>query len=143
MTNTANNAKNIITSTTSDVLENDIRISMPRILEILLLDRTASMPNTFRNIIWANSNYAEYDATVYAVSGNWGAGKSSMVKMIGESLKTKDVAKEDKEKGYVFLEKPTLHHKNDAINVLGGIRFGTTLINTHSMEGQRLRRLGM
>jgi hypothetical protein len=68
MTNTANNAKNIITSTTSDVLENDIRISMPRILEILLLDRTASMPNTFRNIIWANSNYAEYDATAYAAT---------------------------------------------------------------------------
>jgi hypothetical protein len=41
---------------------------MPRILEILLLDRTASMPNTFRNIIWANDNYAEYDATAYAAT---------------------------------------------------------------------------
>jgi predicted KAP-like P-loop ATPase len=38
------------------------------------------------------------------VSGNWGAGKSSMVKMIGESLKIKDEAKEDKDKDYVFLE---------------------------------------
>jgi len=38
------------------------------------------------------------------VSGNWGAGKSSMVKMIGESLKKKDEAKEDSEKDYVFLE---------------------------------------
>jgi len=38
------------------------------------------------------------------VSGNWGAGKSSMVKMIGESLKTKDGAKENKDKKYMFLE---------------------------------------
>jgi hypothetical protein len=50
----------------SDVLENDIRTSMPRILEILLLDRTASSPNTPRNIIWANDNYKKYDATAYA-----------------------------------------------------------------------------
>ena len=38
------------------------------------------------------------------VSGNWGAGKSSMVKMIGEELKLKDDGKDDKEKEYVFLE---------------------------------------
>lgn len=38
------------------------------------------------------------------VSGSWGAGKSSMVKMIGEALKLKDGEKDDKEKNYVFLE---------------------------------------
>ena len=38
------------------------------------------------------------------VSGNWGAGKSSMVKMIGESLKKNDSEKAEKEKNYVFLE---------------------------------------
>ncbi|MDR2601996.1 MAG: hypothetical protein LBC53_06040 [Spirochaetaceae bacterium] len=38
------------------------------------------------------------------VSGNWGAGKSSMVKMIGKSLKKRDEAKKDSEKDYVFLE---------------------------------------
>jgi predicted KAP-like P-loop ATPase len=38
------------------------------------------------------------------VSGSWGAGKSSMVKMIGEALKLKDDDKDDKEKNYVFLE---------------------------------------
>lgn len=37
------------------------------------------------------------------VSGNWGAGKSSMVKMIGEALKSKDGEKKDTEKDYVFL----------------------------------------
>lgn len=38
------------------------------------------------------------------VSGSWGAGKSSMVKMIGESLKFKDKDKGAKEKKYIFLE---------------------------------------
>lgn len=38
------------------------------------------------------------------VSGNWGSGKSSMVKMIGEALKLKDIDKSDKEKNYIFLE---------------------------------------
>lgn len=38
------------------------------------------------------------------VSGSWGAGKSSMVKMIGKALETKDSNKDDKEKNYVFLE---------------------------------------
>jgi hypothetical protein len=41
---------------------------MPRILEILLLDRTASTPNASKNIIWANDNYEEYDATAYAAT---------------------------------------------------------------------------
>lgn len=38
------------------------------------------------------------------VSGSWGAGKSSMVKMIGEHLRLKDCDKNDKEKNYVFLD---------------------------------------
>jgi predicted KAP-like P-loop ATPase len=38
------------------------------------------------------------------VSGNWGAGKSSMVRMIGESLKKSDEERDGKEKNYVFLE---------------------------------------
>ena len=50
----------------SDVLEDDIRTRMPRILEILLLDRSTSTPNIPKNIIWANDNYRNYDATTYA-----------------------------------------------------------------------------
>jgi hypothetical protein len=61
-------AKERITTHSSDVLENDIRTSMPRILEILLLDRTTSTPNTPRNIIWANDNYVKYDATTYTAT---------------------------------------------------------------------------
>jgi hypothetical protein len=71
-----------ITAHSSDVLENDIRTSMPRILEILLLDRTTSTSTTPRNIIWANDNYIKHDATAYAatsqikselITGNRGA----------------------------------------------------------------------
>ncbi|MDR2387005.1 MAG: Eco57I restriction-modification methylase domain-containing protein [Deltaproteobacteria bacterium] len=50
---------------------------MPRILEILLLDRTASTakssqrpePNAPKNIIWANDNYQQYDPMAYAPTG--------------------------------------------------------------------------
>lgn len=38
------------------------------------------------------------------VSGNWGAGKSSMVKLIGKALQKSDEGKKEKEKNYVFLE---------------------------------------
>ena len=41
---------------------------MPRILEILLLDRTTSTPKTPKNIIWANENYLEYGASAYAAT---------------------------------------------------------------------------
>lgn len=52
----------------SDVIENDIRRQMSHILEILLLDRTASSINTPKNIIWANDNYKEYDPVSYAAT---------------------------------------------------------------------------
>ncbi|MCL2882466.1 MAG: restriction endonuclease [Coriobacteriia bacterium] len=52
----------------SDVLENDIRSNMPRILEILLIDRTTSTPSTSKNIIWANDHYKEYGADEYAAT---------------------------------------------------------------------------
>ena len=52
----------------SDDTKNDIRTSMPRILEILLLDRTTSTPKTPKNIIWANDNYIEYGAFAYAAT---------------------------------------------------------------------------
>lgn len=49
----------------SDVQENIIRQSMPRILDILLIDRTTSTPSKTRNIIWATNNYKKYGAQVY------------------------------------------------------------------------------
>lgn len=49
----------------SDVQENIIRQSMPRILDILLIDRTTSSPSKTRNIIWATNNYKKFGAQVY------------------------------------------------------------------------------
>jgi hypothetical protein len=117
MTNTANNAKNIITSTTSDVLETDIRISMPRILEILLLDRTASTPNTFRNIIWANDNYAEYDATAYAATAQINpkliTGEKGLL-IRPRALKTKALQKErTRKQAEVFTPTWVVKKQND------------------------------
>ena len=40
-----------------DISENILREQMPKILDILLLDRTMSKPSRKRNIIWANDNY--------------------------------------------------------------------------------------
>lgn len=50
----------------SDIIEDDIQTQTPRILEILLLDRTLSTPRNPKNIIWANDNYIEYGAVSYA-----------------------------------------------------------------------------
>ncbi len=44
----------------------DIRATMPDILQILLIDRTTSTPEKFRNIIWANDNYTSHDPVAYA-----------------------------------------------------------------------------
>jgi len=51
-----------------DALTNDIMAAMPRILELLLLDRTTSTPNAPKNIIWANDNYIEYGTHAYAAT---------------------------------------------------------------------------
>jgi hypothetical protein len=56
--------KETCTANLSNVLESDIRASMPRILEILLLDRTTSTTSAPNNIIWANDNYVDFDASV-------------------------------------------------------------------------------
>ncbi len=49
-----------------DINENDIRLHMPNILDILLIDRTVSSPKKTHNIIWANDNYKRIDAIAYA-----------------------------------------------------------------------------
>jgi len=47
-------------------VDNSIRTAMPKILDILLLDRTTSTPNKPHNIIWANDHYQEIDPDLYA-----------------------------------------------------------------------------
>jgi len=102
----------------SDVLENDIRISMPRILEILLLDRTTSTPNAPKNIIWANDNYREYDADAYAATAQIKPGlitgaRGSLI--MPRVLKTKALQKErTRTKAEVFTPIWIVKKQNDA-----------------------------
>lgn len=48
--------------------ECDFRSEMPRILEILLIDRTTSKPKLPQNIIWANDNYTEHGELLYSAT---------------------------------------------------------------------------
>ncbi|MDR1619876.1 MAG: hypothetical protein LBS18_04345 [Clostridiales bacterium] len=117
MNDTANNAAEKIATLSSDVLENDIRTSMPRILEILLLDRTASTPDAPKNIIWANDNYTEYDMTAYAATAQIKpeliTGKrGSLIRP--RTLKTKELQKErTKTKAEVFTPTWVVKKQND------------------------------
>ena len=105
----------------SDILENDIRKSMPRILEILLLDRTTSTPKTSKNIIWANDNYKEHGIAAYAataqikpelIAGNNG----SLIRP--RALKTKGLQKErTKKKAEVFTPTWIVKKQNDTVDV--------------------------
>ncbi|MDR3289184.1 MAG: restriction endonuclease subunit M [Peptococcaceae bacterium] len=112
--------KEIITAYSSDVLENDIRTHMPRILEILLLDRTTSTTSTLKNIIWANDNYQEYGATAYAAAAQIKpeliTGKRGSL-IMPRALKTKALQKErTRVKAEVFTPTWIVRKQNDAVD---------------------------
>jgi len=106
------------TDYSSDVFGSDIRVNMPRILEILLLDRTTSTTNTPKNIIWANDNYTEYNTTAYAATAQIKpeliTGKRSSL-IMPRALKTKDLQKErTRTKAEVFTPTWIVKKQNDA-----------------------------
>jgi hypothetical protein len=90
---------------------------MPRILEILLLDRTASTPSITKNIIWANDNYTKYDATAYAATAQIRpelitGSRGSLIRP--RALKTKELQKErTKTKAEVFTPTWVVKKQND------------------------------
>ncbi len=55
----------IIELSSADISENTIREQMPDILDLLLIDRTTSMPKRKKNIIWATENYIQYGGRYY------------------------------------------------------------------------------
>ena len=55
-----NKNRNIVSISSTDILENTIREQMPGILDILLIDRTTSTSKKKKNIIWANENYVKF-----------------------------------------------------------------------------------
>lgn len=105
----------------ADVVENDIRASMPRVLEILLLDRTTSTPHAVQNIIWANDNYKQYGANVYAATAQITpelitGDKGNLI--IPRALKTDVLQKmRTKTKAEVFTPTWMVKKQNDAIDI--------------------------
>ncbi|MQS89721.1 restriction endonuclease [Companilactobacillus mishanensis] len=104
----------------SDILENVIREQMPKILDILLIDRTMSTPRKTKNIIWANDNYIKFGFKQYSatsqilpelVTGNMG----DVIKP--RALKSLDVQKErTKSKAEVFTPTWVVKKQNDAVD---------------------------
>ncbi|MHC1692225.1 MAG: restriction endonuclease [Sphaerochaetaceae bacterium] len=104
----------------SDVIENCIRTQMPHILEILLLDRTTSMPNKPQNIIWANDNYKVLDADSYSataqISPELITGERGSL-IMPRALKTIAVQKKrTKSKAEVFTPTWIVKKQNDAVD---------------------------
>lgn len=103
----------------TDILENTIREQMPKILDILLLDRTKSTPKTKKNIIWANENYIKYGNRVYAATAQM---KPELVTgQMGDiikprALKSKEIQKErTKSKAEVFTPTWIVKKQNDEV----------------------------
>jgi hypothetical protein len=104
----------------SDVSEDDIRTSMPRVLEILLIDQTASTPRAAQNIIWANDNYTEYDEVLYAptapIKPELITGERGDL-IMPRALKTAEMRKRrTKTKAEVFTPTWVVKMQNDAID---------------------------
>jgi hypothetical protein len=103
-----------------DITEDDVRAHMPRILEILLLDRTASTVRTSRNIIWANDNYKAYGAGVYGAKAQIRpeciTGKHGNL-IMPRALKTAELQKKrTKTKAEVFTPAWIVKKQNDALD---------------------------
>lgn len=104
----------------SDVIEDDVMSAMPRILEILLLDRTTSTPRTAQNIIWANDNYREYGDASYAATAQIKpeliTGKRRNL-IMPRALKTTELQKKrTKTKAEVFTPTCIVKKQNDAVD---------------------------
>jgi len=110
-------------SNSSDVKETDIRTHMPKILDILLIDRTKSTPSKIKNIIWANDNYLHYGASkknmyqpTYEILPDLISGaKESLIRP--RALKSKELQKErTKTKAEVFTPIWVVKMQNDIID---------------------------
>lgn len=104
----------------SDIIEDDIRAQMPRILEILLIDRTKTTSRTANNIIWANDNYKKFGADSYAATAQMRpeliTGKYSKL-IMPRALKTAELQKKrTKTKAEVFTPTWIVKKQNDAVD---------------------------
>ena len=103
-----------------DISEDSIRAQMPHILDILLIDRSASTARKPRNIIWANDNYKEHDAELYAatapITPELITGERSGL-IMPRALKTAAVQKKrTKVKAEVFTPAWIVKKQNDTVD---------------------------
>ena len=103
-----------------DISEENIRNSMPEILDILLIDRTTTTPKKINNIIWANDNYQRYGFKQYAPTAQITADliTGTMDDLIKpRALKSNDLKKErTKSKAEVFTPSWIVKKQNDAVD---------------------------
>jgi len=102
-----------------DVSENEIRTSMPRVLKMLLIDRTTSTPSSAKNIIWANDHNKKY-GDEYAVTAEIKpelitGERSSLI--MPRALKTKELQKvRTKTQAEVFTPTWIVKKQNDIVD---------------------------
>lgn len=101
-------------------LENTIRETMPEILDILLIDRTASTPNIKKNSIWGNENYIQYGELSYAATSQMKpelvTGKMGKI-IKPRALKSKELQKErTRSKAEVFTPIWIVKKQNDEVD---------------------------
>ena len=111
--------KKIEECSSTDILENTIREQMPRILDILLLDRTTSSTNKNKNIIWANDNYINHGNKAYTAAAQMKpelvTGKMGQL-IMPRALKSKVLQKErTKSKAEVFTPTWIVKKQNDEV----------------------------
>ena len=102
----------------ADISENILREKMPKILDILLLDRTSSKPSRKRNIIWANDNYVSYGKNYTATSQIKPALVTGLMGHIikPRALKTSEIQKKrTKSKAEVFTPTWIVKKQNDTL----------------------------
>ncbi len=103
----------------SDIFKNTLREQRSAILDILLIDRTASTVKTTKNIIWANEHYIDYDKDKYAATAHIKpeliTGKMCQL-IMPRALKSREHQKErTKSKAEVFTPTWIIKKQNDAL----------------------------
>ena len=111
---------NIEKCSSTDILESIIREQMPRILDILLIDRTTSSINKNKNIIWANDNYISYGSKDYSaiaqIKPEMITGENGEL-IMPRALKSRNQQKErTKSKAEVFTPIWIVKKQNDVID---------------------------
>ena len=100
-------------------IENTIRKQMPKLIDILLLDRTTSTDKKPKNIIWGNDNYKKYGVKKYGAVAQI---KSELIIVNSEnlivprSLKNRKLQKErTKSKAEIFTPTWVVKKQNDEV----------------------------